>query len=61
MSLKSNSSLLTVMDDDEDYETLPVEWPVSVHMMAGAAAGVMEHAAMYPIDCVKVSIEIIYT
>ena len=55
MSLKSNNSLLTIMSDDDEYEALPVEWPMSVHMMAGAAAGVMEHAAMYPIDCVKVS------
>lgn len=58
MSLESKSSFqtnfLSVMDSDE-YESLPDEWPVSVHMMAGAAAGVMEHAAMYPIDCVKVN------
>ena len=57
MSLESNTSfqsnVLSVMDSD-DYEALPVEWPMSVHMFAGAAAGVMEHIAMYPVDCVKV-------
>ena len=46
------------MDSDE-YEALPDEWPVSVHMMAGAAAGIMEHAAIYPIDCVKVEFFIV--
>ena len=57
MSLESieTKSFLNIMEDDE-YEALPIEWPVSVHMMAGAAAGIMEHAAMYPIDCVKVMI-----
>lgn len=40
-----------VMDDSE-YESLPTE-KVTVHLAAGAMAGVMEHCVMYPVDCVK--------
>ncbi|XP_066999008.1 mitoferrin-1 [Anabrus simplex] len=39
------------MDIDE-YETLPTK-NVTVHMTAGAVAGVMEHCVMYPLDSVK--------
>ena len=41
-------------DTDYDYEGLPDTTNVSAHMIAGAAAGIMEHSVMYPIDCVKV-------
>lgn len=41
------------MDIDE-YDALPDEWPIRTHMLAGAAAGVMEHTVMYPVDCIKV-------
>lgn len=37
----------------EDYESLPTT-NVRTHMVAGAAAGVMEHCVMYPLDSVKV-------
>ena len=40
------------MDSDE-YETLPTA-SMSTHMCAGALAGIMEHAVMYPVDSVKV-------
>ena len=39
--------------DADDYESLPTE-KVSVHMIAGAFAGIMEHCVMFPIDSVKV-------
>lgn len=37
-----------------DYESLPTNnlWQ---HLLAGAMAGLMEHCAVYPVDCVKVS------
>ena len=38
-----------------DYESLPTE-KLSTHLCAGAAAGMMEHCAMYPVDCVKVCV-----
>lgn len=36
-----------------DYESLPTE-KLSAHLIAGGAAGIMEHCFMYPVDCVKV-------
>lgn len=43
------------MDEEENpYETLGISTTMTTHMLAGAAAGVMEHSVMYPIDCVKV-------
>jgi len=44
------------MADVEDYESLPQTSSMSTHMLAGAAAGIMEHCVMYPVDCVKVGI-----
>ena len=39
--------------EDSEYESLPTE-KVTVHLAAGALAGVLEHCVMYPVDCVKV-------
>lgn len=39
---------------EDEYESLPETSTVSTHMLAGAAAGIMEHCVMYPLDCVKV-------
>ena len=41
--------------EDDDYESLPPSSTVTTHMLAGAAAGVMEHSIMYPVDCIKVN------
>lgn len=38
--------------DADDYESLPTH-NVYVHLTAGAAAGIMEHTFMFPIDSVK--------
>lgn len=40
--------------DEIDYESLPAQEKLYVHLAAGAAAGIMEHCAMFPIDTVKV-------
>ena len=48
----SNSSQQRSMEEI-DYESLPTE-NLSTHLCAGAAAGMMEHCFMYPVDCVKV-------
>ena len=41
--------------DDYDYEGMPETSTATTHMVAGAAAGIMEHSVMYPIDCIKVN------
>lgn len=41
-------------ENGDDYEALPPNLPASVHMVAGASAGILEHCIMYPVDCIKV-------
>lgn len=41
------------MDDQDPYESLPSSSTSLDHMLAGAAAGILEHSVMYPVDCVK--------
>ena len=43
----------TYESNSDEYESLPTNC-VKTHMLAGAAAGVMEHCIMYPLDSVKV-------
>lgn len=38
----------------DDYEQLPTP-SVATNMIAGAAAGVLEHCVMYPMDSIKVN------
>lgn len=52
------SSPLFRMDEDE-YESLPSGASPTDHMVAGAAAGIMEHCIIYPVDVVKVDLIII--
>jgi solute carrier family 25 iron transporter 28/37 len=40
--------------DEDDYESLPETATSLDHMVAGAAAGIMEHCIIYPVDVVKV-------
>ena len=44
-------------NDQDEYESLPTS-SVATHMTAGAMAGMMEHVIMYPLDSVKVSINL---
>ena len=46
--------LYWAMDDQDQYESLPPTSTSGHHMVAGAAAGILEHSVMYPVDCVKV-------
>ncbi|XP_028661874.1 mitoferrin-1 [Erpetoichthys calabaricus] len=38
---------------EEEYESLPASASPATHMTAGAVAGVLEHAVMFPVDSVK--------
>jgi solute carrier family 25 (mitochondrial iron transporter), member 28/37 len=44
------------MVDEDDYESLPEYASTTDHMIAGAAAGILEHTIIYPVDVIKVSI-----
>eukprot|EP00055_Hartaetosiga_balthica_P014112 m.75778 g.75778 ORF g.75778 m.75778 type:complete len:314 (-) comp8495_c0_seq1:1616-2557(-) len=45
------------MADHDDYESLPDHVSPFIHMMAGGAAGILEHIAMYPFDVVKTRLQ----
>jgi len=41
------------MLENDEYENLPDTATTSIHMLAGASAGIAEHCIMYPLDSVK--------
>lgn len=53
---KSSSNVQIGMGEDE-YESLPAEYPITVHMIAGSVAGIVEHAAIYPADSIKTQLQ----
>nr|AKN21570.1 slc25a-2 [Schmidtea mediterranea] len=44
---------------EDDYEALPENSKLSDHMMAGACAGILEHALVYPFDSIKTRLQCI--
>lgn len=38
----------------DDYEQLPSSTSTTTNMIAGGAAGILEHCVMYPMDSIKV-------
>jgi Mitochondrial carrier protein len=44
---------------EDDFESLPSEYPFITHMMAGAVAGMTEHGVMFPLDTIKTRLQII--
>ena len=43
--------------EEDDYESLPEYASTSDHMIAGAAAGILEHTIIYPVDVIKVILD----
>ncbi|KAJ2775759.1 Fe(2+) transporter [Coemansia javaensis] len=39
-----------------DYEELPATTTLGMHLIAGAAAGIMEHSVMYPVDITRMQV-----
>lgn len=44
---------------EDEYESLPENIPPTIHMIAGALAGIAEHTATYPIDSIKTRMQIL--
>ena len=42
--------------EDDDYESLP-NYSLSVNMLAGATAGIVEHVVIYPLDVLKTRLQ----
>ena len=49
-----------VTAEEHEYEALPSNCGTRVHLLAGAAAGILEHCVMYPVDSVKVFVVCIF-
>ncbi|KAI5989270.1 mitochondrial carrier domain-containing protein [Pisolithus albus] len=49
------------MAEEVDYETLPSNAGLGVNMIAGAMAGITEHAVMFPIDSIKTRMQVFAT
>uniref|UniRef100_A0A0N5CE65 Mitochondrial carrier protein n=1 Tax=Strongyloides papillosus TaxID=174720 RepID=A0A0N5CE65_STREA len=45
------------MVEEDEYESLPNVYPLSVHLFAGAMAGMVEHCVMFPLDSVKTRLQ----
>ena len=43
--------------EEDDYESLPEYASTTDHMIAGAAAGILEHTIIYPVDVIKVILD----
>jgi hypothetical protein len=39
-----------LLDEDDEYESLPSSAGPMVHAMAGTMAGIIEHTCMFPVD-----------
>lgn len=50
---------MTQAEVDYDYEALPENASLTACLLAGAFAGVAEHAVMYPVDSIKVNIRLL--
>ncbi|KAF9428562.1 Fe(2+) transporter [Podila epigama] len=47
------------MAEEYDYEALPENSSLSASLVAGALAGIAEHAVMYPVDSIKTRMQIL--
>ncbi|KAF8552397.1 mitochondrial carrier [Imleria badia] len=46
------------MAEEADYEALPSNAGLTVNMLAGALAGITEHAVMFPVDSIKTRMQV---
>ncbi|KAF5335983.1 hypothetical protein D9611_006281 [Ephemerocybe angulata] len=47
--------------EEPDYEALPDNAGLAVNMLAGALAGISEHAVMFPVDSIKTRMQVFAT
>lgn len=44
----------------DEYESLPSHAPPSIHLIAGALAGIAEHTCTFPIDSIKTRMQVLH-
>lgn len=49
------SEMAVAGEEEIDYEGLGNNVPIHINMIAGALAGISEHALMFPVDVIRVS------
>ncbi|KLT45707.1 putative mitochondrial iron transporter of the mitochondrial carrier family [Cutaneotrichosporon oleaginosum] len=47
------------LEDEHDYEALPLGYGWGTNMLAGAMAGISEHAAIFPVDSIKTRMQVL--
>lgn len=55
----SASSSAAVAEEEIDYEGLGGQVPLHINMIAGALAGISEHAVMFPVDLVRTRMQVL--
>lgn len=50
------SETAAIAEEELDYEGLGNNVPLHINMIAGALAGISEHALMFPVDVIRVSL-----
>lgn len=48
----------STIQEEVDYEGLGEGFPLHINMIAGALAGISEHAVMFPVDVIRVSLRV---
>jgi solute carrier family 25 iron transporter 28/37 len=51
----SSETAIVAVEEEVDYEGLGNNVPLHINMIAGALAGISEHALMFPVDVIRVS------
>ncbi|KAJ1921683.1 Fe(2+) transporter [Mycoemilia scoparia] len=59
MNMVEQKNTLPQHEAEHGYEELPETSPLTMHLIAGAAAGIMEHTVMYPFDNIKTRMQIV--
>ncbi|KAG8929176.1 Fe(2+) transporter [Tulasnella sp. 418] len=54
----ASTSSKPVLEDEVDYEGLPTGTSLGINMLAGAMAGISEHAVMFPVDSIKTRMQV---
>ena len=55
----ASETAITAIEEEIDYEGLGDNVPLHINMIAGAMAGISEHALMFPVDVIRTRMQIL--